>query len=149
MNLPLGFKRNKAAYRGVFIVSVWFYCKYHIGLPNPGAWVWRISQIQDAWTWRLAKSTLMWVFHVCQTQNAWTLRVAKSNLNIKTFTNLTSNYHYNNHLYCLQISPQQRALSGNTQSRRQWRVRLNLSYIDAFTFWNFPLKQITHCFLQT
>jgi hypothetical protein len=24
-------QKNKATYRGVFVVSIWFYCKYHVG----------------------------------------------------------------------------------------------------------------------
>lgn len=29
--LPLGFNKNKVACRGIFIVSIWFYCKYQMG----------------------------------------------------------------------------------------------------------------------
>lgn len=29
--LSLSFNKNKVAYKGVFIIPVWFYCKYHVG----------------------------------------------------------------------------------------------------------------------
>jgi hypothetical protein len=29
--LPLGFNKNNAACRCVFVVAIWFYCKYHVG----------------------------------------------------------------------------------------------------------------------
>jgi len=33
MKLPLDFnKKNKATYRGVFLVFIWLYFKYHVGL---------------------------------------------------------------------------------------------------------------------
>jgi hypothetical protein len=33
MKLPLDFnKKNKATCRGVFVVSIWLYFKYHVGL---------------------------------------------------------------------------------------------------------------------
>jgi len=37
--LYLDFKRNKVICRGIFIVFIWFYCKYYMGLPDPSAWV--------------------------------------------------------------------------------------------------------------
>jgi hypothetical protein len=31
MKLPLSFNKNKVVCRGVFVVFIWFYCKYHVG----------------------------------------------------------------------------------------------------------------------
>jgi hypothetical protein len=34
MKLSLSLKRTKATYKGVFVVSIWFYYKYHVKLPD-------------------------------------------------------------------------------------------------------------------
>jgi hypothetical protein len=60
--LFLDFKRNKVACSGIFIIFIWFYCKYYVGLPDPSAWVWNHARLPDpdAWVW-----------HVCQTHLSW------------------------------------------------------------------------------
>ena len=35
--LPLNFNKNKVICGGAFVIFIWFYCKYHVGLS---AWVW-------------------------------------------------------------------------------------------------------------
>jgi len=47
MKLSLSLKRNKATCKVVFIVSIWFYYKYHVELPEPGVWVWNHAKLLD------------------------------------------------------------------------------------------------------
>jgi hypothetical protein len=43
--LSLGFNKNKAICRGVFIIFLWFYCKYHVGLHVIGyLYVYKLPQ---------------------------------------------------------------------------------------------------------
>jgi len=47
MKLSLSLKRNKATCKGVFVVSIWFYYKYNVKLPEPGVWVCNHARLLD------------------------------------------------------------------------------------------------------
>jgi hypothetical protein len=65
--LSLDLNKNKAAYRGVFIISIW--------LPNPSVWIWPGP---DAWVWNggqaqacgsgLVARLGVWVYYGWQTK---------------------------------------------------------------------------------